>query len=149
MRIVEDEAGRRYLLKKRSAESSLVCAVDTGKKRYLANDRLTVVDGVDPIVVAAATVPQDVRHELPTVHDEHALGLLVLLAQQPRPVRTILNVTDLCESDLLGIATELRAAGLIRETTVEGERGYAATDAAQEALEGDQSAGASSADASD
>jgi hypothetical protein len=49
-------------------------------------------------------------------------------------VRTLLGATDLCESDLVGLITELRAAGLVEEATVGGERGYAATGEAREAV---------------
>lgn len=157
MRTVEDESGRRYLLLKRSAESSLVRDVATGEERYVQNDELTELAGVDPLETAAAAVPDEVRRLVTSVHDDRGLGLLVLLAREPRPVRALLGATDLCESDLLGIATELRAAGLLEETTVDGERGYAATDDAVSALEAvrsadaskGQSAGASSSDASD
>lgn len=149
MRIVEDDAGRRHLLLKRSGESSLVRDVGTGQERYVPNDELTVRDGIDPLSAAAAGVPPKTRHRLPAVHDDRALGLLVLLAYEPRPVRTLLTATDLCESDLLGMASELRAAGLLEETMVDGERGYDATEGARSALAPDQSAGASSSDAGD
>lgn len=47
----------------------------------------------------------------------------------------LLGAYDLCESDLHGLLTEFRAAGLVVETTVYGERGYEATDAAKEGVE--------------
>lgn len=157
MRTVEDDSGRRYLLLKRSAESSLVRDAATGEERYVPNDELSVRDGVDPLETAAAAVPAEVRRLVAAVHDDRGLGLLVLLAREPRSVRALLGATDLCESDLLGLATELRAAGLLEETTVDGERGYAATDEAVAALgvrrsadaPRGQSAGASSSDARD
>ena len=141
MRTVEDEAGRRYLLLKRSGESSLVRDAATGEARFLPNDDLVTLDGVDPLTAAAEAVSPHLRRLLRTVHDDRGLGLLVLLAHEPRSARALLGATDLCESDLLGMATELRAAGLIAETTVDGERGYAVTEDGREAIEQLQSGG--------
>jgi len=68
--------------------------------------------------------------------DDRALGLLLELdADGPIPVRTLLSSSGLCESDLHGLLAELRAAGLVTETEVAGERGYETTDAASDALE--------------
>ena len=68
-------------------------------------------------------------------HDDRALALLGEIdAHGPFAVRTLLSEYDLCESDLHGIAGELRAAGAIAEATVAGERGYALTDATREML---------------
>lgn len=143
MRTVEDAAGRRYLLEKRSAGSSRVRDLETGETRYVPDDELTPVEGADPLVAAARAIP-DARGRLPQgVHDERALGLLVLLRQGPRSVRALLDGTALCESDLLGTVSELRAAGLVAEATVDGERGYGLTDEAREALASGQSETAS------
>ena len=152
MRTVEDETGRRYLLVKRSGDSSLVRDVESGEERYLPNDELTKRDGIDPLEAAAGAVPGSVRRLLTTVHDDRGLGLVITLARQPRPARALLEATDLCESDLLGLLSELRAAGMVVEETVDGERGYAATEEARravEALSAAQSADASSAETSD
>ena len=152
MRTVEDEAGRRYLLLKRSGDSSLVRDVESGDERYVPNDELTARDGVDPMEAAAAAVPTPVRRLLTAVHDERGLGLVVTLSREPRSARTLLEATDLCESDLVGLLTELRAAGLIEERTVGGERGYATTevaDGAVRALTAPQSADAPNPETSD
>ena len=62
--------------------------------------------------------------------------LLVELADRgPVPVVDLLGAYDLCESDLHGLLTEFRAAGLIEETPVFGERGYDATDLARDAVD--------------
>ncbi|MEM4781040.1 MAG: hypothetical protein QXG03_05715 [Halalkalicoccus sp.] len=45
MQTVEDAEGTRYLLLKRSGESSLVRDPDTGEERYLRNDTLSAVGG--------------------------------------------------------------------------------------------------------
>ena len=134
MRTVEDEAGRRYLLLKRSGESSLVRDVETGEERYVPNDELAALDGVDPLEAAAAAVPLPLRRLITAVHDDRGLGLVVALSREPRSARALLDATDLCESDLVGLLAELRAAGLLEEATVGGERGYAATDEALEAI---------------
>ena len=135
MRTVEDESGRRYLLLKRSGESSLVRDAETGEERYVPNGELRARDGVDPLATAAAAVPAPVRRLLSAVHDDRGVGLVVELAREPRSARALLEATDLCESDLVGLLSELRAAGLVEEATVEGERGYAATEEAREAVE--------------
>ena len=135
MRTVEDEAGRRYLLLKRSGESSLVREVATGEERYVPNDDLADLDGVDPLEAAAGAVQPPLRRLVSAVHDDRGLGLLVALSREPRSARALLDATDLCESDLVGLLAELRAAGLIEEATVGGERGYAATEDTREAVE--------------
>lgn len=67
--------------------------------------------------------------------DDRALSLLDEIdTRGPIPVRTLLSTRECCESDLHGICAELRAAGLLTETEVAGERGYRATEQAREAL---------------
>ena len=149
MRTVEDESGRRYLLLKRSSASSLVHDLETGEERFVETDRLVDRAGVDPLAAAAEAIPPADRASLPVARDERGVGLLVLLAREPRSARTLLNATDLCESDLLGLASELRAAGLLAETTVDGERGYVATEAGRAAIDAAQSASASGSERSD
>ena len=69
------------------------------------------------------------------VPDERALGLLLEIdARGPVRVRALLEATDLCESDLAGLLAEFRAAGLVTESRIAGERGYDTTDAAAEGL---------------
>lgn len=133
---VRDEEGNRYILVKRSSDSSLVRDPQTGETLHVPNEELQVVDGQSPLVTAASAVPDEVVTVLTAVPDERALGLLLELdAAGPLAVRTLLSAYDLCESDLHGILAELRAAGLVEERTVAGERGYAATTAASAALD--------------
>ena len=133
MRTVEHR-GERFLLVKQSDDSSLVRDPETGAERYLPNEELTVT-GESPLAVAASVVDAPERRILTAVHSEQMLGLLVELeAHGPFSVREILGRYDLCESDLHGRITELRAAGLVREADVGGERGYAATDLAGDGL---------------
>ncbi len=128
--------GKRYLLVKSSGESSLVRDPETGRERYLPNDELTVT-GESPLSVAASAVPEPRRRVLIAVHSEAVLGLLLELdARGPLSAREILGRYDLCESDLHGRITELRAAGLIRKADINGERGYATTGLASEGLDG-------------
>jgi hypothetical protein len=135
MRSVRDESGKRYLLLKQSGESSRVRDPETGEERYVENDRLEPVDGESPLATAARAVPEPVRTLTTAVHDERALGLLVdIHARGPLDVRTLLASYDLCESDLHGLLGECRAAGLLAEATVAGERGYETTATADEAL---------------
>jgi predicted MarR family transcription regulator len=99
MRTVSDEDGNRYLLEKESA-----------------------------LVTASRAVPEPVRRAVTATHDERALGLLVQVDRRgPFAVRTLLADLDCCESDLHGMLAEFRAAGLLAETTVAGERGYETT----------------------
>jgi len=135
MRTVEHH-GTRYLLLKQSDDSSLVRNPETGAERYLPNDELTVT-GESPLSVAAGAVPAPQRRLLTAVHSERILGLLVELDENgPTSVRELLGRYDLCESDLHGRIGELRAAGLVREADVGGERGYATTELAHEGLSG-------------
>lgn len=133
MRTVEHD-GDRYLLVKRSGESSLVRDPETGEERYLPNGELTVT-GDSPLELAAHSVPEASRRILTAVHSEQALGLLAELDERgPLSVREVLGSYDLCESDLHGLFGELRAAGLVTEADVAGERGYRLTDLAREGL---------------
>jgi hypothetical protein len=135
MRVVEDGDGNRYLLEKRSSEASRVRDPATGERRHLPNDQLSVVDGESPLATAASAVPPSVRKILRVAGSDAALGLLVELDDRgPLAVRTLLDAYDLCESDLHGLLAELRVAGVIEETTVAGERGYALTGEAREGL---------------
>jgi hypothetical protein len=137
MRTVRTEAGDRYLLVKRSGESSLVRDPKTGAERYLPNDDLRVADGESALETAAEAVPEPVRRLLTATPNERALGLLVELADRgPVAVRTLLDAYDLCESDLNGLLAEFRAAGLVSEARVAGERGYDATPTTRAAVAG-------------
>lgn len=141
MRTVEDESGRRYLLEKRSSSASRVRDLETGEVDHLPNGQLTEVDGATPLDLAADTVPDPVRRILTATPDAAALGLLVDLHHRgPLAVRSMLADYDLCESDVHGRLSELRAAGLVTETTVAGEPGYAVTETAAVAVEALQSA---------
>ena len=139
MRIVRDEEGRRYLQRKRSSDASLVRDLKTGETRYVENRRLEPVEGIDPTVKAAGSLTPEARRSLRPIADDRTLGLLVLVARNgPIPVRDLLDLLDLCESDLHGAVSELRAAGLLSETDVAGVRGYEVTDRARTALSSDR-----------
>ncbi|GAB6862371.1 hypothetical protein ACFR97_10865 [Haloplanus litoreus] len=136
MRTVRDDEGDRYLLLKRSAESSLVRDPETGTERYVPNADLRVDDEASPLVTAAGAVPASVRRVLTATPNERALGLLVELVDRgPLAVRTLLDAYDLCESDLHGLLAEFRAAGLLAEARIAGERGYEATETTCEAVD--------------
>jgi hypothetical protein len=142
MRTVEDEAGRRYLLEKRSSEASRVRDVETGAVRHVPNERLSTVEGISPLEAAAESVESPIRTLITATPDAAALGLLLDLSRRgPLSVRRMLEEYDLCESDLHGRLSEYRAAGLVDETEVAGERGYNLTEAGVAAVEAVQSAG--------
>jgi hypothetical protein len=133
---VRDSDGNRYLLLKRSGESSLVRDAETGERRHLPTGELELDEGTTATEVVLAGVPDSVRTLLTAVHDDRSLALLVELETEgPLAVRTLMSAYDFCESDLHGLLGELRAAGLVAETTVAGERGYETTAVATEAVE--------------
>jgi len=126
MRTVRHD-GETYVLLKQSADSSLVRDPETGDETYLPTDKLEAVDE-PPLDTLATAVPADVRTVLRVTHNDRALGLLLDLHENPRAVRDMLSRYELCESDLLGLLTECRAAGVVEESTVAGEPGYELTD---------------------
>lgn len=135
MQTVRDETGTEYLLVKRSSGSSRVRDPETGEERYLDNECLEAVSGESPLATAARAVPESVRRVLSAVRDDQALGLLLEVdARGPVPVRDLLSWDSYCESDLHGLLMEFRAAGLVVEAEVAGERGYRTTEQASEAL---------------
>lgn len=150
MQTVEDSAGRRLLVVKRAAESWLVRDPATGEERYVDPEAVDPVAGASPLATAAGALDDDARRLVLAARDSRALGLLChLAADGPVAVRALLGETDLCESDLHGLLAEFRAAGLLTETDVAGERGYDATPAAREGLrqlQGDTVGGADGAD---
>jgi hypothetical protein len=135
-RVVRDGEANRYILEKKSGDSSRVRDPETGERLHLPNDQLEPVAGASPLAVAAETLSAEAVALVTTVPDERALGLLVELDRRgPTGVRTLLDVADLCESDLHGLLAVLQAAGLLDEVTVAGERGYETTDTASAALD--------------
>ncbi|MDZ7702785.1 MAG: hypothetical protein U5J98_12400 [Halobacteriales archaeon] len=144
MRTVEDESGRRYVLLKRSREASLVRDVETGELSHQPTAELSVVDDASPLAAAAEGLPDAARRLVSTVRDDRTLGLLVALeAADGLAARTLLDAEDYCESDLHGLVSELRAAGLVAEATVDGEPGYRLTESAAAVVRALQSASAS------
>jgi len=136
MRTVRDESGSHYILLKQSSESSLVRDPETGTQKHVANDSLEAVDGESPLSTAARAVPDAVRTVLTAAHDDRALGLLVELdTRGPLAVQELLDSYDLCESDLHGLLGEFRAAGLVEDADVFGQRGYDTTATATEAVD--------------
>ncbi|WP_353633464.1 hypothetical protein ABSL23_08955 [Halobacterium sp. NMX12-1] len=135
MRTVRDDDGHRYLLLKQSSDSSLVRDPETGDERHVPNDDLEPADGEAPLDALASAVPEPARRVTTACHDDWHLGLLVDLADRgPLAAREMLGAYDTCESDLLGAVTELRAAGLVEEATVNGERGYRLTEPGREGI---------------
>lgn len=136
MRTVRDASGRTYLLVKQSSDSCKVRDPETGEESYRERDELEPVEGESPLATTARLVPESARQILTATPDERALGLLVDLHERgPHSVRYLLDATDLCESDLLGLLTEFRAAGLVAECKIMGERGYETTELADEGLD--------------
>jgi len=134
-RVVRDGEGTRYILEKRSADSSRVRDPETGERSHLPNDALEPVDA-SPLRVATDALSGEAVTLVMRVPNERALGLLVDLDERgPTGVRRLLDVTDLCEGDLHGLLAALQAGGLLAEVTVAGERGYETTETASAALD--------------
>jgi len=133
MQTVRDESGTRYLLVKRSGESSRVRDPRTGEERYVPNDALELT-AESALLAAGRAVPADVRRKLGTISDERTLGLLgEISVREPVGVLTLLDSYDLCESDLHGSLGELQAGGLIEPAKLDdfalaGDRGYRTTE---------------------
>lgn len=133
-RVVRDGEGTRYILEKRSADSSRVRDPETGERSHLPNDALEPVNA-SPLRVATDALSGEAVTLVTRVPNERALGLLVDLDERgPTGVRRLLDVTDLCEGDLHGLLAALQAGGLLAEVTVAGERGYETTETASAAL---------------
>jgi len=134
MRAVVDAAGRRSLLLRENGEQALLRDVGTGEQRTVPLDDLASLDG-GPLRTLATDVPPSLPSPLDRAPTDRALALLVELhVAGPRPVRALLGDTTLCESDLHGLVGDLRAAGLVTETVVGGDRGYGLTEEARVAL---------------
>ena len=135
MRTVVDGDDRRWVLLKESSESSRVRDPETGEETFRPNDDLDPAGGESPFEALAQSVPGPARRVLRACHEDWQVGLLVALADDgPRPVRELLSESAACESDFLGAVTELRAAGLLAETTVAGQRAYELTDDGREGI---------------
>ncbi|WP_276300618.1 DUF7346 family protein [Halorussus lipolyticus] len=135
MRTVRDDAGDVFLVVKESGDSCKVRDPETGEETHRNRADLEPVSGESPLATSARAIPEPARRILTAAPDDRALGLLVELRERgPHSVRHLLDATDLCESDLLGLLTEFRAGGLVEETTVMGERGYATTETAEDGL---------------
>lgn len=126
MRTVEDREGGKHLLLKHSASTSLVQNLQTGERTYVPTDDLRPVEA-DPLRVAGRALEDEIRTEIP---DERTAGLFRLLDNGMTSVRTLLEQTDLCESELFGMLRELEAAGVVeREETREDATYTVTTDA--------------------
>ncbi|MFC6732132.1 MULTISPECIES: hypothetical protein [unclassified Haladaptatus] len=135
MRTVTDDTGRHLLLIAESSDASRVRDPETGEEFYVENDRLSHVDGESTFETVARSVDEPVRKLLSAVHTEWALGLLIHLDENgPVSARELMETDDKCESTLYGTISEFRAAGLVVEADVFGERGYRTTERASAAL---------------
>ena len=135
MRTVETSDGERHLLLSESDGTARLRDPATGEERTVDADALEPIAD-SALSVAAGGVPESVRRTVTAVHDERALGLLVTLVDDgPTAVVDLLSHSGLCESDFNGLFGELRAAGLVAECRIAGERGYEATETAEEAVE--------------
>lgn len=142
MRIVRDDDGTAYLLRKQSGDTSLVCDPTSGDEHYIENSRLETIDGESPLVTAASAVHPAVRRLLTATYDDQSLGLVVELVDRgPLSALELLESYDLCESDLHGLLAEFRAAGLVEEADAAGRRGYDATELATTAIKRLRSSG--------
>ena len=134
MRTVETPDGGRRLLLSMSGGTARVRNPATGEERTVDAETLEPVED-SALSVAAEGVPASIRQVVTAVHDDRTLGVLVTLVDDgPTAVVDLLSYSGLCESDFNGLFAELRAAGLVAECRVTGERGYEATETAEEAV---------------
>ena len=134
MRTVETPDGERHLLLSTTDGSARLRDPATGEEWTVDADSVEPTSDGAPSV-AAGGIPEPVRAVVTAAHNERTLGVLVLLVDDgPTAVVDLLAHSGLCESDFNGLFAELRAAGLVEESRVAGERGYAATETAEEAI---------------
>lgn len=135
MRSVETPDGERHVLLSSTDGTARVRDPVTGVERTVDAADVELIEE-SPLSIAAGGVPSAVRRAITAVHDERTLGVLVTLVDDgPTAVVDLLSYAGLCESDFNGLFGELRAAGLVSECRVAGERGYEATETAEEAVE--------------
>jgi len=130
MRLVSD--GEQYCVLQRS--NGEVCRV-----RELCNGTIITrpCSDLTPVSPDEFVEARDVDIDIsgPRERSERAIALATEFAVAgPTSARVLLDRFDACESDIHGATTELRAAGLIKPTTVHGERGYRATERVSDAL---------------
>lgn len=130
MRLVSD--GETYCVRQRSSDGE--CRVRELPEGTVTTRPCSELTPVDPgEFTGTFDVPIGVSGS--RERSGRALALLLELATGgAASARQLLDRFDVCESELHGTATELRAAGLIEPTTVHGERGYRATEAARETI---------------
>jgi hypothetical protein len=141
MDTVRDGSGAPFLLLEHGGESSRVRDPRTGEEREVPNDEIEDT-GASVLSVAGRALPGAVRGELAAVGDDRTLGLLREIdRREPVGVRLLLDEYDLCESELHGMAGELRAAGLIEpvepaalDAFAASDRGYRTTETARSAF---------------
>lgn len=134
MQTVRTDDGTRYLLLKRSGDSSLVRDPTTGEEQYIENACLESAD-VSSLETAASAIPDSVRRVVRAASDDRALGLLLVLDRRgPTAVSDLMALTDLCESDFNGLLSEFRAAGLVESVSIGGIPGYETSDQASTGL---------------
>lgn len=129
MRAVRDEEGRLVVHLDRT-DGSVVVDPATGDERPATTASLDPAIGSLDDDIPAAT------RDLLAAVAARGLGLLLVLARGPQPIRTLLDRVDLCESDLHGLAADLRTAGLVESARINGSPGYGITEQASAGLEG-------------
>jgi hypothetical protein len=135
MRAVRGPEGRRLVLESDGGDAARVYDPATGDRDSIPHDALEPIEDA-PLAVVAERVDDPLRALVTAIPDERALGLLVFVADNgPTPVRTLLDRTTYCESDLHGLLVHLTAAGLLDERRADDGRTYTITDTASMALD--------------
>jgi hypothetical protein len=135
MRVVRDTADRVNVVRSRRADERTILDPATGIERTVPAEDVAPVLDEPELQLIAETLPELEGSPLASIGDPRALGVLgVLEAAGQLPATMLLAFESICESDLNGIVGELRAAGLVEETTVDGRSGYRTTEAAERAL---------------
>ena len=121
MRVVTD-GDAYFVLQRVLGEDCQLRGVSSGETTTQPCESLSPATAEAALGVVAGSL----KDESVTSNQAAAL-LLELTVDGPTSARELLDRFDVCESDLHGVATELRSAGLLEPTTVYGERGYRAS----------------------
>lgn len=122
------------ILIKASQESSLIFIPDTNNYQFVPNTKLkpSKQAGIEPLGMLIKNKAAEEDIQIPTVNAT-ALGFLFDIQKHtPIPVQEVSNRYTLCESNLLGLVSELQATNLLTRTSSNGITYYKLTDKARQ-----------------
>jgi hypothetical protein len=133
--VVAGAGGHLHLVIERADDRVRVRSVSSGEERWVHRETLKRPDG--SVLELAGRQTPFTSADLPGVHTEAGVGMVVLLARNgPTAVPALLGALELCESDLHGLLAELEAGGALSRTETAGRGAYRLTDAAAKTVDG-------------